>query len=62
MSGDGSVRHDKRVEGEVFECDKAGNPVSGAPTAVPLVRVLGDRCRNSDVSTSSGVIAYRVPL
>ena len=58
---DGSTRYDRRIEGEVFACDQAGNPVTGPPTAVPLaVSTVTDGGLRM-VSTRSGVIAYRVP-
>ena len=59
---DGTVRLDKRIEGEVLQCDQGGAPITGPPTAVPLavstVTATGLRL----VATRSGVIAYRVPL
>jgi len=62
MGVDGSVRRDRRVEGEVFQCDSAGKAVSGTPSAVPLsmAAVTADGLRL--VSTPAGVIAYRVPV
>ncbi len=36
LGTDGSVRRDRRVQGEVFQCDGAGKAVSGTPPAVPL--------------------------
>jgi hypothetical protein len=62
MFGDGSVRHDKRIEGEVLQCDQGGAPITGPPTAVPLVVSTVTDAALRMVATRSGVIAYRVPL
>jgi outer membrane protein assembly factor BamB len=59
---DGSVRVDRRAEGEVFLCDANAQPANGLPTAVPLaVAGVSDNGLRL-VSTPAGVIAYRVPL
>jgi len=62
MGTDGSIRRDRRVQGEVFQCDGTGSATSGTPSAVPLAvsTVTDDGLRL--VSTPGGVVAYRVPL
>jgi hypothetical protein len=62
FGADGSVRTDRRADGEVYPCDAGGHPSSGVPGAVPLAisSVTEDGLRM--VATPSGVIAYRVPL
>ena len=62
MGKDGSIRRDRRVQGEVSQCDSSGNAASGTPSAVPLaVSAVTDGGLRL-VSTPAGVIAYRVPL
>jgi hypothetical protein len=62
MGTDGSIRRDRRVQGEVYQCDGNGTAASGTPSAVPLAvsTVTDDGLRL--VSTPGGVFAYRVPL
>lgn len=62
LGTDGSVRRDRRAQGEVYECDGAGNAATGTPAAVPLAvsAVTDDGLRL--VSTPAGVVAYRVPV
>ena len=59
---DGSVRTDRRAEGEVFTCDSSGNPSPNPPVAVPLAvsTVTDEQLRL--VATPNGVVAFRVPL
>ena len=59
---DGTVDAGRRVEGEAFLCDAAGNPIPGTPTAVPWAVSNGTTDGLRLVATPSGVIAYRVPL
>ncbi|HYN71373.1 MAG TPA: hypothetical protein VES60_02645 [Nakamurella sp.] len=62
MGTDGSIRRDRRVQGEVVQCDGSGNAASGTPSAVPLaVSAVTDGGLRL-VSTPAGVVAYRVPL
>jgi len=62
MGTDGSIRRDRRVQGEVVQCDGSGNAASGTPSAVPLaVSAVTDGGLRL-VSTPGGVVAYRVPL
>jgi hypothetical protein len=58
---DGSVRYDRRVEGEFFLCGGAGNAVAGIPTAIPRAASNGTKDGLWFVSTPDGVVAYLVP-
>jgi hypothetical protein len=58
---DGSVRYDRRIEGEFFLCGGASNAISGIPTAIPRAASSGTDDGLWFVSTPDGVVAYRVP-